>query len=252
MIIAVTAKEASLQSEVDPRFGRGAYFIIANSLTGEAYIHDNIEGVNASNGAGTGASQQLAEYKVDALYTGHVGPKAAEVLNKAGITYHENITGTVESVLASIAGNPCTQETTSDVVAEQAEPVAAPEDGAVRIAIPADSDQGIEATRSGHFGKCSYYILIDIKDNQVQQVTPLLNGGHVAGGCFAPVMLLNGNHVNKLIVAGIGGRPLAGFREIGIEVYAGVGATVQETVDLFINDKLSLISNEQVCGGGPQ
>ncbi|NOQ40934.1 MAG: dinitrogenase iron-molybdenum cofactor biosynthesis protein [Desulfuromusa sp.] len=122
----------------------------------------------------------------------------------------------------------------------------------MRLAIPADSDAGLQAQRSGHFGKCAYYILIDIKDQQVQQVAPLQNGGHVQGGCSVPVVLLHANHVNKLIVAGIGGRPLQGFRETGIEVYAGVGQTVQETVDLFLNDQLSPISNDQVCGGGPQ
>ncbi|MCK4503265.1 MAG: hypothetical protein KAU22_09520 [Desulfuromonadales bacterium] len=248
MIIAITAKEASMQSEVDPRFGRGAFFMIANSLTGEVYAHDNTDGIDAANGAGTGAAQLLAEYKVDVLYTGHVGPKAAEVLDKAKIAYHENTTGTVEAVLDSLARDIPAQEAAGG----QAETVSAPEDGALRIAIPADSDKGLDAQRSGHFGKCAYYILIDIKDKQIQQVTPLLNGGHTEGGCFAPVMLLNGNHVKKLIVAGIGGRPLEGFRETGIEVYAGVGQTVQETVYLFLNDQLSPISNDQVCGGGPQ
>ena len=248
MIIAVTAKEASLQSEVDPRFGRAAYFLIANSSTGEVYAHDNTEGIDAANGAGTGASQLLAEYKVDVLYTGHVGPKAAEVLDKAKITYHEHTEGTVEEVLSRIPQEAAPQATEEP----PAETVAAPEEGTIRLAIPADSDAGLQAQRSGHFGKCAYYTLIDIQDQQVQQVAPLQNGGHVQGGCSVPVVLLHANHVNKLIVAGIGGRPLQGFRETGIEVYAGVGQTVQETVDLFLNDQLSPISNDQVCGGGPQ
>jgi len=248
MIIAITAKEASLQSEVDPRFGRAAYFLIANSSTGDVYAHDNSEGVDASNGAGTGASQLLAEYKVDVLYTGHVGPKAAEVLDKAKITYHEHTEGTVEEVLARLP-----QESTPEVEEEiPEETVSAPEHGAIRLAIPADSDAGLKAQRSGHFGKCAYYALIDIKDQQVQQIATLQNGGHVQGGCSVPVVLLHANHVNKLIVAGIGGRPLQGFRETGIEVYAGSGQTVQETVDLFLSDQLAPISNDQVCGGGPQ
>ncbi|MEJ2529221.1 MAG: NifB/NifX family molybdenum-iron cluster-binding protein [Gammaproteobacteria bacterium] len=118
--------------------------------------------------------------------------------------------------------------------------------------MPADSGDGLKAKRAGHFGKCAYYILVDVKDNQVQQVTPLRNGGHVKGGCTAPVMLLNGNHVKQLIVAGIGGRPLQGFRETGIEVYTGEGVTVEETVNIFLDNKLLPISNDQVCGGGPQ
>jgi len=248
MIIAITAKEASLQSEVDPRFGRAAYFMIANSNTGEVYAHDNTEGIEASNGAGTGAAQLMAEYNVDVLYTGHVGPKAGEVLDKAKIAYHEHTEGTIEEVLSKIPREELEQPQV-DAPIETVEP---PEEGAIRIAIPADSDAGLAAQRSGHFGKCAYYTLIDIKDQQVQQVTPLLNGGHVQGGCSAPVILLNSNHVKTLIVAGIGGRPLQGFRETGIEVYAGVGQTVQETINLFLAGQLAPISNDQVCGGGPQ
>ncbi|MCW8860199.1 MAG: hypothetical protein OQK50_03380 [Deltaproteobacteria bacterium] len=248
MIIAITAKEASLQSEVDPRFGRAAHFLFANSQTGEVYAHDNTEGINASNGAGTGAAQLMAEYKVDVLYTGSVGPKAGEVLEKLKIKFHENTSGTVEEVLDRLA----TDINAQAEAGGQMETVDPPENDAIRLAIPADSGDGLKAQRSGHFGKCAYYILVDIKDNQVQQVTPLLNGGHIQGGCFAPVMLLNGNHVKQLIVAGIGGRPLQGFRETGIEVFSGEGQTVEETVNLFLNNQLSPISNDQVCGGGPQ
>lgn len=248
MIIAITAKDASLQAEVDPRFGRATCFLIANTLTGEVYAHDNTEGINASNGAGTGAAQLMAEYQVNRLYTGSVGPKAGEVLEKAGVKVFENISGIVEDVLAGLSDD-------AEVLAEAGGPtetVDPPEEGAFRLAIPADSGDGLQSPRSGHFGKCAYYILVDIKDNQVQKVTPLRNGGHVQGGCSAPVMLLNGNHVDKLIVAGIGGRPLQGFRQTGIEVYAGSGHSVEETVKLFLADKIGPISNDQVCGGGPQ
>ncbi|MCF6265895.1 MAG: NifB/NifX family molybdenum-iron cluster-binding protein [Desulfuromusa sp.] len=99
MLIAITALENSLQSEIDPRFGRAAYYMIINTETGEVTAHNNSDGVGAANGAGTGAAQILSEYGVEALYTGSVGPKAAEVLNQAKIPYYENITGTVQGVL---------------------------------------------------------------------------------------------------------------------------------------------------------
>lgn len=102
MLIAITATENSLQAEVDPRFGRAAYYMVVNTETGEVKAHDNSDGINASNGAGTGAAQTLSELGVQALYTGRVGPKAAEVLNQAKIPYYENISGTVQNVLDRI------------------------------------------------------------------------------------------------------------------------------------------------------
>lgn len=246
MIIAITAKEGSLQSEVDPRFGRAAYFMIANSQTGEVFAHDNSEGVNAGNGAGTSAAQLMAENNVDILFTGSVGPKASEVLEKTGIKVQENTTGTVEIVLDQFASNIAAQTE----VGGQEETIDPPKNDAIRLAIPADSGDGLQAPRSGHFGKCAYYILVDIKDNEIQEVLPLKNGGHVTGGCFAPVMLLQGNHVSKLIVGGIGGRPLQGFKQVGIDVLFGGGQSVEESVNLFLTNQIKEISNDQVCGGG--
>lgn len=102
MLIAFTAMENSLEALIDPRFGRAAYYIIVNTETDKITIHDNSDGINASNGAGTGAAQTLSEYGVTELYTGRVGPKAADVLDTAGIIYHENVTGSVQEVLAKI------------------------------------------------------------------------------------------------------------------------------------------------------
>jgi len=248
MIIAITAKEPTLESEVDPRFGRAAYFLIVNTMIGKAFALENSEGINASNGAGTGAAQLMAENKVDVLYTGSVGPKAGDALEKAQIKVHENTTGTIKDILDLLTSE-MNEKAGEDEPMEFVEP---PVNDAVRLAIPADSGDGLHANRAGHFGKCAYYILVDVKDNQVQQITPLRNGGHSKGGCSVPVKLLNGNHVKQLIVAGIGGRPLQGFRETGIEVYAGEGQTVEETVNHFLNNKLVPIGNDQVCSGGPQ
>jgi len=102
MIIAFTAMENSLEAAIDPRFGRAAFYIIVDTTTDDVTIHDNSDGINASNGAGTGAAQTLSEYGVKELYTGRVGPKAADVLDKANIRYHENIVGTVQEILNQI------------------------------------------------------------------------------------------------------------------------------------------------------
>lgn len=98
-----------MQSAIDPRFGRAAYYLIVNTETDEVTVHNNSDGVGASNGAGTGAAQTLSEYGVEALYTGKVGPKAAEVLKQANIPYYENITGTAQSVLDQLKAGDVSQ-----------------------------------------------------------------------------------------------------------------------------------------------
>lgn len=253
MIIAVTAQQGRMDAQVDPRFGRAAYIMIANTDTMEVFPYDNAGGVSAGNGAGTSAAQVMSEYRVDVLYTGKVGPKAADALQKAGIRVVEDTEGTVEEVLVKALQEMMPQwqgEKTprQDFDVQPADP---PAEGAVRIAIPSDTMAGLEAPRSGHFGKCAYYTLVDVNDNEVVAVQCMQNGGHIAGGCSVPVTLLKGWDVNTVVVAGIGGRPLMGFREEGIEVYAGYGATVLETVEAFLQGTIGPIGQDQVCGGGP-
>ncbi len=251
MIIAVTAQEGHMDSPVDSHFGRAPFFMIANSETMEVYAVDNKEGVNASNGAGTGAAQLMSERNVEVVYTGRVGPKASDALEKAGIRYVEEATGTVAEVLGQALHGTLVANAQNnaqiDVEAAPAEAVAA---GAVRVAIPSDSEDGLNSTRSGHFGKCAFYTLVDIADDKIVAVQSLENGGHVVGGCSVPVALLKGWDVNKVVVAGIGGRPLMGFQQEGIEVYSGHGGTVQETIDAYLQGQIGPISQDQVCGGG--
>ena len=99
MKVAVTAQGGELASELDPRFGRAAWFVIVDTETGEHEAMDNSSGVNASSGAGIATGQKIAESGVYAIITGHCGPNAERVLTSAGIRIMEKVGGTVEQAV---------------------------------------------------------------------------------------------------------------------------------------------------------
>ena len=120
-----------------------------------------------------------------------------------------------------------------------------------RIAVPSMENGGLDGQRSGHFGHCDVFTLVDVKDGEIEQVTTLNNKAHVQGGCMVPVNLLSENKVNALIVGGIGMRPLMGFRQVGIDVYHdATRPEIRPVVEDLIAGKLPVISDDQVCGGG--
>lgn len=120
-----------------------------------------------------------------------------------------------------------------------------------RIAIPSEGSGGLDGRRSGHFGHCDAFTLVDVEDGKIKQVTTIPNQGHVSGGCMVPVTLLAGHGVNALVVGGIGMRPLTGFRQAGIEVYHDeTQLEIRPVVEDLIAGKLSIIGDHQVCGGG--
>jgi predicted Fe-Mo cluster-binding NifX family protein len=68
---------------------------------------------------------------------------------------------------------------------------------------------------------------------------------------MVPVNLLAQHRVTALIVGGIGMRPLAGFRQAGIDVYYDpTRPGIRPVVDDLIAGRLPLIGDNEVCGGG--
>lgn len=98
MKICITSQEDNLDAQVDPRFGRCRYFVIADpeTLQYEAIVNPNLD---ARGGAGIQSGQIMAEKQVKAVVTGNVGPNAFQTLNAAGITVVTGASGTVRHAI---------------------------------------------------------------------------------------------------------------------------------------------------------
>ncbi len=120
-----------------------------------------------------------------------------------------------------------------------------------RIAVPSNGQGGLEGTRAGHFGHCEVFTFVDVENGEIKNVSTLQNQEHAQGGCMVPVNLLAEHKVKALVVGGIGMRPLMGFKQVGIDVYYDPErADIRPVVEDLIADKLQIIANDQVCGGG--
>jgi predicted Fe-Mo cluster-binding NifX family protein len=98
MRIAISATGPTLDAEVDPRFGRCQYFIIADPETMEFEVVDNSSAM-AAGGAGISAGQIIADKGVQAVLTGNCGPNAYHVLSSAGIQVITGVSGSVKDVI---------------------------------------------------------------------------------------------------------------------------------------------------------
>ena len=98
MKIAVTAQGPTLDSAIDPRFGRCRYLILADTLTDDWTAIPNPV-LGEPGGAGIAMAQRLAQEKVEALITGNVGPNAARALSAGGIPVYIAGGGTVRQAL---------------------------------------------------------------------------------------------------------------------------------------------------------
>ena len=99
MKIAITSQGAELSSEVDPRFGRAQCFIVYDLDTDQFEVVDNEQNLNAAQGAGIQAAQNVADQSAECVLTGHCGPNAFKTLDSAGIKLVVGVTGTVAEAI---------------------------------------------------------------------------------------------------------------------------------------------------------
>jgi len=93
MKIAVSSQGPGLDSQVDPRFGRAAGFVIVDQETMEHSYLDNGVSRAMAQGAGIQAAELIAQSGVGVVLTGYVGPKAFQALAAAEIIGGQDMEG---------------------------------------------------------------------------------------------------------------------------------------------------------------
>ena len=98
MKIAVTSSGPTLEAQVDPRFGRCAYFLIVDT---DSLDFEAVENPNAALGGGAGiqSGQAMAARDVKFVLTGNCGPNAHETLSAAGIGIIPGCSGIVRDAV---------------------------------------------------------------------------------------------------------------------------------------------------------
>ncbi|MEJ2067178.1 MAG: NifB/NifX family molybdenum-iron cluster-binding protein [Deltaproteobacteria bacterium] len=99
MKIVVTSTGNTLDSPIDPRFGRCQFFCFVDPETMEFEAAEN-EAVMAAGGAGPQAAQFVASKGAEAVITGNVGPNAVSALKAAGIKIYVGARGTVKETVS--------------------------------------------------------------------------------------------------------------------------------------------------------
>lgn len=98
MKVAICSSGNSLDSTVDPRFGRCPCFAVVDPETMETTFVTN-PGAGMGQGAGIQAAQAIAATGATSVIAGNMGPNAFAALSAAGIRMFTAVLGTVRTVL---------------------------------------------------------------------------------------------------------------------------------------------------------
>ncbi len=96
--ICITSEGKTLDSNVDPRFGRCQYFMFVDTDTLEFEAVEN-PSTQSMGGAGVQSAQLVSSKGAKAVVTGNVGPNAFQTLSAAGIDILIGASGVVKNAI---------------------------------------------------------------------------------------------------------------------------------------------------------
>lgn len=108
----------------------------------------------------------------------------------------------------------------------------------MRIAVSADTKNGLDSVVSPHFGRCPHFVLVDLDAHNVTEVREVDNpyyGRHQPGQVPA---LINSLGANVMLTGGMGGRAIMFFQQFGIEGVTGAYGTVRQSVERYLGGQL--------------
>lgn len=119
----------------------------------------------------------------------------------------------------------------------------------MRVVIPCETDQLLDAPRSGHFGHAPWLTVVDLDEaGAVTSVEAVKNVEHGEGGCGNVIVHVMGLNADAIITAGMGMPPLMRFTEAGVVVYADRSVlTAGEVLALFMSGQVARMSPEDAC-----
>lgn len=115
MKVAFTTSGVELDGPLDSRFGRAPRFLVYDLDRDDFMIIDNRQNLNATQGAGIQSAENVARMGVEAVVTGHCGPKAFRVLKAAGIKVMNTDAPTVSQALKLFKAGQIPEATMADV-----------------------------------------------------------------------------------------------------------------------------------------
>jgi predicted Fe-Mo cluster-binding NifX family protein len=108
----------------------------------------------------------------------------------------------------------------------------------MRIAISADTNDGLDSVVGQHFGRCPFFVIVDMVDDQIQASEVVENpfyGQHQPGQVPG---FVHSQGVEVMIARGMGGRALQFFEQLGVATATGATGTVREALARYMAGEL--------------
>jgi len=108
-----------------------------------------------------------------------------------------------------------------------------------RIALACEDNQGLSGQISQHFGRCPYYLIVDVEGDEIKKAENIANpyyNNHIPGKV---PQFINEQGVNVMIAGGMGPRAIDMFTNLGIEVLTGAMGSARNILQAYLRGEIS-------------
>ena len=118
----------------------------------------------------------------------------------------------------------------------------------MKIAI-SSTGNNLESEVDARFGRCSYFLIVEIENNKIKDFKAIENTGkdQMGGAGITAGEIVAKQKVDAIITVNLGPRAFSVFEQFKIKVYSGEGK-IKDVVQDFIKGKLKELTNAT----GPQ
>lgn len=110
----------------------------------------------------------------------------------------------------------------------------------MKIAVAALDKNGLDAKISQHFGRCPYFIIVNVEDGEITKTEAVENPyAQAQRGPGQVPEFINSHNVNVLISGGMGRRAVSFFEQFGIETVTGTALDVGKAVEGYLKGVMS-------------
>lgn len=108
----------------------------------------------------------------------------------------------------------------------------------MRVAVSADDGKGLDSIVSPHFGRCPYYILVDLDGCEVEHVAAVENPYYNQHQPGQVPQFIRDQGVDVMLTGGMGRRAIGFFEQYGIEAVTGAAGTVGRSLEQYLGGVL--------------
>ena len=112
----------------------------------------------------------------------------------------------------------------------------------MKVAI-SSTGKNLESDIDNRFGRCPYFLIVDIEDKKIKNVETVENiaAGQAGGAGITAAQIVADKKVEAVITVNMGPRAFGVFNQLGIKIHQAKGK-IKDAVQQFIDGKTKEIS----------